>query len=407
MKPAIDTIGFENCTGCYGCYNSCPKGAIDMTLDNEGFMIPLIDRQKCINCDICQKHCPVINDISLEGSLEPKCFAAWSKNEETRISSSSGGVFAELAREILQEDGVVFGACFDENLIVRHRAIIEEKELELVKGSKYVQSHIDSTFKDVLSFLKHRRKVLFSGTSCQVAALNTFLDSSQNQEYLLTCDLICHGVPSETVFKSYVNNISLSMGSKISKFSFRDKTLGWKNSGTRIFFDNGKEIFQVNKENPFMIGFYENIYLRPACHDCKFARIPRVSDVTLGDFWGIPPEFYDNRGVSLVVTNTINGKIFLEKVSRVKKISISLDRVTNRRLINGHETKNKNREAFYNTLRKEGFESARKKYLRPKSKLQNILLRISSTKSRLQKVLSKIKNILLRIYPFSSPLKRS
>ncbi len=375
MKSAIDRIGDNNCTGCYGCFNVCKQNAIDINLTQEGFLVPSINTEKCTKCGTCQEYCPMIYNQLTESIDNPISFASWSKNDHNRIKSSSGGVFTELAKIVLQEGGVVFGVAFDNNLIARHVSIEKEERLNLIRGSKYIQSHVDDAYKKAVSIALQGRTVLFSGTPCQIAALNLFIRSNPRIE-IYTCEVICHGVPSETVFRSYVDYISQSKNSGIKEFSFRDKTLGWKKFGTKIIFNNNNEYFRTHRKDPFMIGFLRNIYLRPVCYACPFSKIPRVSDITLGDFWGVPKEIDDPRGVSAVIINTPKGEKLFEKVSNIDKVKVSLDQITfrNIRLINGYLETIHYRKNFYDLLEANCFNVVLEKYLKPHTWKQKILL---------------------------------
>jgi len=375
MNPAIDIIDINNCTGCYGCFNICTQDAIDMNLNNEGFMEPFIDNKKCIKCGICQKYCPMITNQLTETLYNPISFAAWSKNDHTRIKSSSGGVFTEIAKIVLKEGGVVFGVAFDNSFRAKHISIEKEEDISLIRGSKYVQSHVDDAFKKAVSTALQGRPVLFSGTPCQIAAMNLFIRNNPKIE-IYTCEVICHGVPSESVFRSYLNYHSRLKNSEVKEYSFRDKKLGWKKHGTKIIFDNGEEYFQMNPKDPFMIGFLRDIYLRSICHDCPFAKIPRVSDITLGDFWGIPKKLDDAKGVSVVIINNPQGEKLFRKVTNIERIKVTLDKIAfhNPRLVNGHLKRSPYKKNFYKLLETNGFQAVIEKYLKPYTWFQKCLL---------------------------------
>jgi len=375
MKPAIEIIGNNNCTGCYGCFDICPQNAIDMNLNDEGFLIPSINNERCIECGVCQRYCPIIENKLPENLDTPVSFAAWSKDDHTRIKSSSGGVFTEIAKIVLKEGGVVFGVAFDDSFKTKHISIEDEEDISLVRGSKYIQSHVGDSYQKAVSIALQGRPVLFSGTPCQIAALNLFIQSNPRIE-IYTCEVICYGVPSESVFMSYLDYFSQLKNSRIKEFSFRDKALGWKKWCTKIIFNNGEEYVSIRRVDPFMIGFFRNIYLRSICHDCPFARIPRVSDITLGDFWGVPKELDDPRGVSAVIINTPKGDKLFEKVTNIEKMKVSLDQITshNIRLINGHLERNPCRKDFYELLETKGFQAVMEKYLKPYTWLQKCLL---------------------------------
>jgi len=375
MNPAIDIIGNNNCAGCYGCFNICAQDAIEMNLNNDGFMEPSIDIEKCIYCGICQKYCPIINNQLTETLDIPISLAAWSRNDHIRTNSSSGGVFTEIAKTVLKEGGIVFGVAFDNALIARHVSIEIEEDISRIRGSKYVQSHVDDAYEKAVSIALQGIPVLFSGTPCQIAAINLFIQSNPGIE-IYTCEVICLGVPSESVFRSYLDYISKLKNSEIREYRFRDKTLGWKKYGTKIIFDNGEEYLTTRQIDPFMIGFFRKIYLRSVCYDCPFAKIPRGSDITLGDFWGVPKELDDFRGVSAIIINTPKGEKLFEKVSNIEKVKVSIDQIAsnNIRLVNGHLETSPYRKEFYKLLEMNGFQVAMEKYLKPYTWFQKCLL---------------------------------
>ncbi len=377
MNPAIDLIDINNCTGCYGCFNICTKDAIDMNLNNEGFLVPSINNERCIKCGICQKYCPMIENQLPENLYTPISFAAWSRKDRTRIKSSSGGVFTEIAKIILKEGGVIFGVAFDNSFNVKHISIENEEELSLIRGSKYVQSHVDDAYQKAVSVALQGIPVLFSGTPCQIAAMNLYIQNNSGIE-IYTCEVICHGVPSESVFMSYLDYLSQLYDSQVKEFSFRDKTLGWKKDGIKIIFNNSDEYFRRWSKDSFMNGFLRNIYLRPICYHCPFAKIPRDSDITLGDFWGVPKKLDDPRGVSAVLINTPKGEKLFKKGSNIEKVKVSLEMFTshpgNIRLINGHFERVPYRKDFYNLLETKGFQAVMEKYLKPYTLFQKCLL---------------------------------
>lgn len=284
MKPAIEVIGYEKCAGCFACYNACSFNAIDMKISDEGFYIPFVNREKCTECGLCQKHCPVIkvNEIRSKNISSPESFAAWSKDDDTRISSSSGGVFTELALNIIEKGGVVFGAAWNSDFLVEHICVELVEELPLLKGSKYIQSNIGNSYKRVLEELKKGKSVLFSGTPCQVAALKTFT----NSDHLITVDLICHGVPSIVAFKKYLEY--RSQGKKINNINFRDKKTGWSEFSILLEYTDGSSYSRKFNYDDFCWGFNNNYYLNNLCYECPFSTLPRQGDITLGDFWGAP-----------------------------------------------------------------------------------------------------------------------
>lgn len=303
----------EDCTGCHGCYNVCPKKCIDMNFDEEGFLYPSIDSSKCVECGLCEKVCPIIHTVEVEN--EPIAIGCYNKDEKIRMESSSGGIFTLISEIVIKSGGVVFGAEFDENFNVRHSYVDNMQDLHKFRGSKYVQSTIGNSYYDVKQFLEQGRQVLFSGTPCQIAGLKRYLQ--KDYENLICQDIVCHGVPSTYVWEHYKKIIA--NGRKISSVKFRDKSTGWKTYSLQIDFDDGSSYKDIGNENSYIKGFVRDFYLRPSCYECKYKTLHRESDITLADFWGIEanePELDDNRGISLIFINSESGKSILEDIKK-------------------------------------------------------------------------------------------
>lgn len=310
----IEILEKKDCCGCHACTNICPKKCISMDPDEEGFLYPNVNHNSCIKCGLCKSVCPILTK-QLDIKKEPKAYACFNKNEEIRSKSSSGGVFSALADHVLESGGGIFGAGFNKDMEVIHQYVDKKEDLDILRMSKYVQSRIGETYKKAQELLDAGRKVLFSGTPCQIEGLKKFL--RKDYENLLTQDLICHGVPSPAILKGYLKHRSEISGSKVSKVEFRSKVTGWKKFSFLIKFENQT----IYKKNPYrdqyMNMFLFNKNLRPSCHDCKFKKISRVSDITLADFWGVKnvaPDMDDNKGTSLVLIHSEKGAKFFEEI---------------------------------------------------------------------------------------------
>lgn len=301
------------CCGCTACYAICPKGAITMQEDSEGFKYPAIDKSKCIDCGLCCKVCPL--DKKLENVITPAVsFACTAKDENFAKQSSSGGVFAILANMYVKEQAVIYGAAFDDNLNVCHIRADKKDELKSLYTSKYVQSDMGNTFRQVKGDLDNGKKVLFAGTPCQVAGLKSYLQKDYLN--LLSVDFICHGVPSPLVWQRYIIAMEKKLNNKITEISFRDKKDGWKNYYFKLSTANGDVFYEKHGENIYMKGFLKDLYLRSSCYDCKFKTLHRASDITLADFWGIEkiiPEINVEKGVSLCWASSEKGDTILDK----------------------------------------------------------------------------------------------
>lgn len=312
-------IKIENkalCCGCHSCAQACPRGCITMAADEEGFLYPKVDESRCIDCGLCQRVCPVLTAEADAVDKLPLAFAAMNKEEAVREESSSGGVFSLLADQVLAQGGVVFGAAWDVDFQnVRHIGVETPAELGKLRGSKYLQSAVDGCYSQAEAALKQGRKVLFTGTPCQIEGLHRFLRAPY--ENLLCVDLVCHGVPSPAVWRVYLEECQKAQGAPASRVCFRDKTTGWKEYCVTLEFRNGKKQSLPVTREPYMAAFLRNACLRPSCTQCPFKKKNRVSDLTLADFWGIRevcPQMDDDRGTSLVLVHSPAGKAAWEAI---------------------------------------------------------------------------------------------
>ena len=305
----------ENCCGCHNCALVCPKNCITMKEDKEGFLYPIVDEEKCIDCGICEKSCPIISPVNNNKKLNDiTSYAAYSKNDDIRRNSSSGGMFTHLASNVINAGGVVFGAAFDEEFGVRHICVDNIDDLYKLRGSKYLQSIVGDSFKETEKYLKSGRKVYFSGTPCKISALLKYL--KKDYDNLITQDIICHGVPSPKIWKYYLEYRQNKANSKAKKISFRDKNKSWKNYCVNITFENDSYIENFSNDD-YMKVFLSNYCLRPSCYKCSFKKMTRPSDITLADFWGIQnimPEMDDDKGTSLLCINSDKGKMLFDEI---------------------------------------------------------------------------------------------
>lgn len=318
-----------DCCGCNACVQKCPKHCIRMSEDAEGFLYPIIDTAKCIDCHLCESVCPVINKKDSQSPLA--CFAAYNTDETIRRESSSGGVFSLLAEKTIDEGGVVFGASWNEKWQVVHTYSDNKEGLSAFRGSKYIQSIIGESFIQTEIFLKQGRKVLFSGTPCQVAGLKLFL--KKEYDNLLTVDFICHGVPSPGVFRTYLQEdlsfriqgrkkcvpfvanegIILPPDTTLRSICFRDKCSGWKKFSFKYSYNylgNETVVTEDLETNSFLKGFLSDLYLRPSCHKCPVKQFKSGADITIADYWGYvnTPELEDDdKGISAIFVNTDKG----------------------------------------------------------------------------------------------------
>jgi len=296
-----------NCCGCGACIQKCPKQCISLKEDHEGFLYPNVNKSLCINCHLCEKVCPVLNKKNNKKPLI--ALASINTNENIRLKSSSGGIFTLLAEKIIAKGGVVFGAAFDKNWEVHHEEASAIEDLCKFRGSKYVQSRIENSYKRAEYLLKEGKNVLFSGTPCQIAGLKCFLQKEYSN--LTTIDFICHGVPSPGIWKWYLQNqIYTITPSKLKNINFRDKTLGWREYQLAFQFKSTNSFSSSNSSNGYMLAFLNDICLRPSCYKCPTKSGSSHSDITIADFWSIKSfniDMDDNKGTSLVLINTNQG----------------------------------------------------------------------------------------------------
>ncbi len=360
---AKDKLQIENiknsCTGCSACKSICPQNCIEMEPDDEGFMFPVVDHEKCIDCKKCENVCPVLNFQEIKNKRA--AFYGWHKDEKIRAESSSGGAFSALSETVLNYGGVVFGAIFDAETKSIIHTNTDRSDISDIRKSKYVESNLKDTFKEVKKFIDQKRKVLFCGTPCQVHGLKRFLKSES--EYLLTCDFICHGVPSAKFFKEHLEYLEKKKKDSIKNIQFRAKNDGW--SGNYINLDvefNNKKYRTPWQFDSFYKGFMsENIYLRKCCYNCKYL-VSHHSEITIADFWGYRnyrPEINDEKGISLVVSNNNVGYIAVQKISDIFNIN-DLDFKYAEYVYKDRDCSNSyyKRKYFYNLSKRLGFEKA-------------------------------------------------
>lgn len=289
-----------SCCGCAACCDVCPVGALQMAADGEGFSYPKFDQTRCTGCGRCESVCPLLHDPS--GDAGRDCFGARASEDAVRFDSSSGGVFPVLAEYVLQKNGAVFGAAFNESFEVVHREARCLPDLEGLKRTKYVQSRMDGVYRRIESLLRENTWVLFCGTPCQVFGLKRFLGDHPR---LILVDLVCYGVPSPGLWRDYTTFLKRRYG-PLTAFSFRDKR-EQDHGHTRAFTAGGRVYADPLDRDLFCGLYFKNLTIRPSCHACKFSSPDRECDFTLGDFWGVErvrPDADDGMGVSLVLLHT-------------------------------------------------------------------------------------------------------
>lgn len=309
----MDTVYSQknNCCGCSLCEYVCPKNAIKMVTDN-GFVYPEIDNELCVDCKKCQKLCPIIKNCGQ--NAQQKCYAARHKDKSVINASSSGGVFTALSDYILNENGIIFGAAFTDEMKLVHTTAETSEERDKMRGSKYIQSNCTGIYAKIDSELAKNRPVLFCGTPCQVGAVRNAFPDRKN---LYLADIICHGVPTPLVWEKFVDFIESKYGQKLSDYKFRNKENGWRTYSALAQFKNGKTMRENNFTGSYIELFRYDVCIRSSCTVCPYASTSRPGDITIGDFWGIEnifPDIDDNKGVSAVICNNEKGAKLLDSV---------------------------------------------------------------------------------------------
>lgn len=349
------TLPVKECVGCASCANICPVNAISMQPDDEGFLYPVLNKGICINCDECSNHCPVISGVAddFNNSKEPLAvYSGWSLDKETRLTSSSGGIFTELAKSVLKQGGYVVAVTYTEEHIAKHIIINSLEELESLKRSKYLQSDIGDVYQKIKCLLEKSEKVLFVGTPCQCAGLLAFLESKPDN--LILVDFICHGVNSPLVHQRYISEVEQELKIKVKQISHRDKYLGWDDYLFSVS-DSQKYYLGNKRQNPFLRGFLTDAYLRQTCFNCNFKGQKRPVDLTLGDCWG---DVGDKKsGTSAIIVNSRIGKLTLSEINKkiyLSEYNIDLIIKNNPSLVSSANNKFGLRKVFFETFEKEG-----------------------------------------------------
>ena len=369
----------DQCTGCMACVNACHQDSLSAGINEEGYYRPNLDAEKCIKCNLCEKSCPILNPPARNKVEEIKVYAAWHLNDEIRARSSSGGAFTALAEAMLAKGGVVYGAAWGERLIVEHIGVSEKQGLEKLRLSKYAQSRVGDAMKKVKEHLIRGKEVLFVGTPCQTAGLKSFL--SKDYDNLIVVDFICHGVPSIKFLGKYSDWLENKTG-RIEKINFRDKRKGWYDNLRVATNEKGRDKVLKGKDDCYWVAFNNNNNLQLSCYQCVAQGFPRVSDITIADFWGVGKKVpfghkeEIEKGVSLVVVNNAKGEALFNEA----KGSLFIEERTIEEAIGGNIAGVKSslkpviRDTIYRDMDKMDFDTFRMKYM--KTSLKQDLVKI-------------------------------
>ena len=325
----IDQVNNDDCCGCRACEKICPKNAITMVYNNEGFLVPIIDKNLCVNCGLCLKSCPQFNTFKEKKDDSIEAFAARAKKTKDLLNGSSGGIFSTIAKFIIENKGFVYGCCFDENMNPIHLCVNKIEDIAKLCGSKYVQSDTNNTYENVKEQLEDNNTVLYIGTPCQIAGLKSFLKNDFKNLY--TIDLVCHGVPSPKLFKKYIEWLEKKYKDKVEMYYFRNKIKSGWGLTSRIKFKSGKEKIIDFRLDPYYKTFIDAKNYRECCYRCKYSNLTRIGDITLADFWGIEkehPDFYSPYGNSAIIINNKKGKFLFDSIkNQIDYISTDINKI--------------------------------------------------------------------------------
>ena len=362
------SIPINHCCGCTACSSICPNGAISMQPDAEGFVYPRIDAEKCVDCHLCEKVCPILESPQLSEKFVD-CVIARSRDDEVLSQSTSGGFIDALCQYVLEElKGYAVGVAFNEDFLPVHRIVHDYNEAKAFRNSKYAQSDLNGVFIEVQRLLKKGADVLFIGTPCQVAGLKSFLQKEEPK--LITVDLVCRSIPSPYLWREYLSWQETRHSDAIKEVSCRKKTYGYHSGALEILFESGKRYAGSNRVDYFMKSFHSDICSRLSCYDCKFKTRHRCSDFTVFDAWNpqettVEPIFEDDRGYSNVLVHTEKGSRYLQHMENVilcRAVPEKMFRFTGTMECTSIAYKPQ-RNTFYQDLRALGFEETMRKYV--------------------------------------------
>jgi len=373
----ISELVKKDCCGCSACMNSCPKDCIKMKPDKEGFSYPVTDAAKCIDCGRCTKVCPVLNKNKTDD--RPKAYLVRHRNDDLRKTSTSGGFFAAAAEFVLKEGGCVFGVGFDENFRVRHSFIESMEDIKQFNRSKYVQSDVGFSYRKVKEFLAGGRKVLFTGTPCQVEGLLNYL--GRDYDDLYTMDIICKGVPSPKFWRKYLHWQKKRSGKEIREVRFREKTYGYGSTTMRVVFDDGSEYDEPYDVDPMLQFYSKEMISRPSCYNCHCKGKFRRSSFTAGDYWyvsGAAPRMDDGIGVSQVLVNNAKAAEAFEKIRKnldVEELDFDNDSAINGGMMVASAKPSPRRDEMFADIDELSVHGLQKKYFPSTFKLKNRIKR--------------------------------
>lgn len=375
----IDSIQKKDCTGCKMCADLCPVNAITYTVDREGFWYPTVNYDKCVKCGVCTEKCPSLNQDKVKQQKKPDVYRAWSRNDNTRVSSTSGGIFYEIGLWFINNGGAIAGCVYTDDYKSAEHILIDDIEgLNKLKGSKYFQSDTAGIYKKIKEKLDSGIKVLFCGTPCQMAAMNTYLNKEYDNLYYM--DFICRSINSPRAFKEYLNELEKEYGSKVVEVQLKNKKYGWQSLASRVKFENEEESIRDKNTDWWVRGFiYNDLYTRQSCYHCKYKVLPRmVADISIGDFWGVKNQSKEDmfKGISVVLVNSDKGHEILDSIKEnleIKESSMEAVLPGNPALLK-NPVRTSKQDKFFNLIENHTFSESVKKCISPSVK--SIIVRL-------------------------------
>jgi coenzyme F420-reducing hydrogenase beta subunit len=380
MIGFLSTGDKKECFGCGACFNACPKHAIIMQQDNEGFLYPTVNSEKCVSCNLCHNVCP--QEKGQKYYEISKAFVGYNLEYNVRKESSSGGAFKSII-DAVQTDTVVFGVEWNGRSNAVHTQSPKCEAYERFRKSKYIQSDTGNTYQQVKELLKIGREIIYVGTPCQISGLKTYL--GQDSKNLLCVDIVCHGVPSGKILENYFKSID-KKNDKVKRIDFRQKEKRNNVLDSKcalLTYESGKQRVADYDSSSFLRGFANGLFFRPSCAVCPFAQAKRTSDLTIGDAWGVEkaiPELNPHEGVSIILVNTDKGKSLVQQIltnhnSYYTEVSSELIISGNGRL-NRPDVGHSKRDSFFEKYEEYDFEKLVQKYIPKISKIRKMASRI-------------------------------
>lgn len=366
----------SKCVGCGLCEAICPAKAIELNTDKQGFSYPCIDDSKCVNCGLCQKKC-IANGYKKNDEIK-KVYAATMKDTDALDEVSSGGVCFAIMKAFVEAGGTVYGAVADNCLSVVHRRAESLEQILPMRRSKYLQSNMSAIYELLKKDIADGRKVLFTGTPCQTAAVKSFMGDADN---LYTAEIICHGVPSAIVFKKYIEELEKKHNSSVIEIIFRFKKYGWGKNHYAIRFDNGEVLEEESVNNDFHSLYLEGVISRESCGQCEFSHLPRTADIILADYWkynGELTEVSKGKGISLVVTGSDKGEMLLKQALNQLVIEDSTIEAAKEscRHLNNTPRVSRYRKCFMKDIESKGFYDTKNRYIIGRNTPVNVVKKI-------------------------------